>query len=110
MSPNFFTSKIILKSFIKLFIKSSYKIIFKKPVSLKPGDFCIKQMLSITGEFLKSVDNILEEVKIVLSDISKVFDNDWHKGLNCNLKRNGIFGELLRIILVFKQWETKNSA
>ena len=37
----------------------------------------------------------------VFLDISKAFDNVWHKGLIYKLQENGIFGELLNIIVDF---------
>ena len=65
-------------------------------------------MLSITREFLKYFGNILEEVKNVLSDISKVFDNDWHKGLNCNLKQTTFLVNFYALFLFLSNGKQKN--
>ena len=66
----------------------------------KPGDFCINQLLSITHEIYKSFDDGLE-VRGIFLDISKAFDNVWHKGLLYKLKRNGISGKQFDIITDF---------
>ena len=63
----------------------------------KPGDFCIKQLLSITHKIYKSFDNAFE-VRGVLLDISKAFDNVWHEGIIFKLKQNGISGKLLSVL------------
>ena len=38
------------------------------------------------------------EVRGVSLDISKAFDKVWHVGLLCKFKRNGISGDLLKLI------------
>ena len=38
----------------------------------------------------------------VFLDISKAFDNVWHKGLIYKLQENGISGELLNILIDFQ--------
>lgn len=57
-------------------------------------------MLSITREFLKYFDNILEEMK--------VFDNDWHKGLNCNLKETTFLVNFYALFLFLSNGKQKN--
>ena len=59
----------------------------------KPGDSYIKQLLSITREMCKSVDDRLDVCDVLL-DIFKAFDEVWHKGLKykfkqVSTKRNG---------------------
>ena len=49
-----------------------------------PGDSAINQLLYITNEFGKALD-----------DVSKAFDRVWHKGLLTILKSIGIQGPLL---------------
>ena len=49
------------------------KLITTNHSGFKPGDFCIKQLLSITHEIYKSFDDGLE-VRSVFLDISKAFD------------------------------------
>ena len=41
------------------------------------------------------------EVRGIVLNISKAFDKEWHGGLICKLKRNGINGDLLRLIESF---------
>ena len=64
----------------------------------KPGDSCINQLLSITHEIYQSLDDNLE-VRAVFLNISKAFDKVWHKGLIYKLKQNGIWGNILNIII-----------
>ena len=49
------------------------KLITPHQSGFKPGDSCIKQLLSITHEIYKSFDDGLE-VRSVFLDISKAFD------------------------------------
>ena len=46
----------------------------------KPGDSCIDQLLAITHEIYKSLDDGFE-VRNVFLDISKAVDKVWHEGL-----------------------------
>ena len=62
----------------------------------KPGDSCINQLLSITHKIYHSLDENYE-IRAVFLDISKAFDEVWHKGLFFKLKQNGISGNLLNI-------------
>ena len=66
----------------------------------KPGDSCINQLLSITHDIYKSLDDGFEG-KGVFLDISKAFDKFWHEGLIYKLKQNGVSGKLLNIIKDF---------
>ena len=69
-----------------------------------PGYSCVQQLISITHEIYNAFDcsNPSLEVRgIVFLDISKAFDNVWHDGLIYKLRRNGINGDLLRLIESF---------
>ena len=68
-------------------------LISYKQSGFKPGDSYIKQLLSITREMYKSVDDRLDVCDVLL-DIFKAFDKVWHKGLKykfkqVSTKRNG---------------------
>ena len=64
---------------------------------LKPGDSCINQLFAITHEIFSSFDNNYEVWGVFL-DISKAFDKVWHEGIVYKLKRNGISGNLLKVV------------
>ena len=66
----------------------------------KPGDSCINQLLSITHDIYKSLDDGFK-VKGEFLDISKAFNKVWHEGLIYKLKQNGISGKLLNITKYF---------
>ena len=66
----------------------------------KTGDSCINQLLSITHEINKSLDDGYE-VRTVFLDISKAFDKVWHLGLLYKLKQNVIADNLLNILTEF---------
>ena len=72
-------------------------LITENQPGFKPGDSCINQLLSITRDIYKSLDDGFE-IKGVFLDISKAFDKVWHEGLIYKLKQNGISGKLLNII------------
>ena len=46
----------------------------------KPGESCIIQLLCITHDIFRSLDNGLKTRGVFL-DISKTFDKVWHEGL-----------------------------
>ena len=65
----------------------------------RPSDSCINQLLAITHEIFEAFDcNPSLEVRSVFLDISKAFDNVWHKGLIYKIKSMGISGELLNLL------------
>ena len=67
-----------------------------------PGDSCVQRLISITDKIYNAFNcNPSLEVRRVFPDISKVFDKVWHDGLIYKLKRNGINGDLLRLIESF---------
>ena len=58
--------------------------------------------MSITHETYNAFDcNPFLEVRGVFLDISKTFDNVWDDGLIYKLKRNGINGDLLKLVESF---------
>ena len=59
-----------------------------------PGDFAVNQLMYITHEFGRALDEG-KEVRVVLCDISKAFDRVWHKGLLRKLESIGFRGSLL---------------
>ena len=59
-----------------------------------PGDSAVNQLLYITNEFGRTLDEG-KEVRVVFCDISKAFDRVWHKGLLRKLESIGIRGSLL---------------
>ena len=71
-----------------------------KQSGFKSGDSCINQLLSITHNIYKSLDQGYE-VRGVFLDISKAFDRVWHEGLLYKLKRNGIDGNLINLFKDF---------
>ena len=76
------------------------KLITPHRFGFKPGDSCIKQLLSITHEIYKFFDDGLE-VRNVFLDISKPFDKIRHDGVIFKLEQNGISGDLLNISIDF---------
>ena len=82
----------------KFFHKNS--IASQNQSGLKPGDSCTNQLLSITHQILKSLDNG-HEVRSVFVDMIKASDKVWHKRLILKLKQNGISGNLLSTLTNF---------
>ena len=66
--------------------------------SFKPGNSCSNQLIAITHKILKGYDDGLE-IRGVFLDISKGFDKIWHDGLIYKLRRNGICGNLLQLLI-----------
>ena len=69
-------------------------LISHNQVGLKRSDSRFNQLVSITHETYNSFDDGLD-VPGVFLDISKAFDNVWHKGLLYKLKQNVISSNLL---------------
>ena len=81
-----------------VFLKND--LISQRQSGIKPGDSCINQLLSITHEIYQSFDEGFD-VRSVLLDTSKAFDEVWHNGLIFKLKKNGISGNLLNLLSNF---------
>ena len=80
--------------------KCTHLLISSNQSGFKQGDSCINQLLSITHDIYKSLDQGYE-VRGVFLDISNTFGKVWHKGLIHKLKQNGIGGPLLKILTDF---------
>ena len=63
----------------------------------KRGNSCINQLLSITHEIYKSINDGWE---VRVSSL-KAFDKVWHHGVILELKQNEISGNLLKVIEEF---------
>ena len=79
---------------------SENELISNNQSGFKPGNLCINQLLCITHNIYQSLDDGLRTRGVFL-DISKAFDEVWHKILLFKLKQNGISGNLLNIITNF---------
>ena len=92
--------RLIFNSLFNYFIENN---LLSPPQSgFIPGDSCVQQLISITHEIYNAFDcNPSLEVRGVFLDISKAFDKVWYDGLIYKLKRNGINGDLLRLIESF---------
>ena len=82
----------------KFFISND--LISPNTSGFKPGDSCIKQLLSITHETCESFDNGLEVIGVFL-DMYKAFNKVCHEGPIFRFMQNGIFGDLLQFYLIF---------
>ena len=90
--------RLLCGSMFKLFTENNS--ISLNQLGFKPGDSCVNQLLSITHQIFKSLDNG-HEVRSVFLDMSKAFDKVWHKGIIFKLKQNGISGNLLSTLTDF---------
>jgi retron-type reverse transcriptase len=82
----------IYKHVYNVLLKNSF--ITPHQSGFTPGDSAINQLLSLTNEFGKALDEG-KEIRVVFCDISKAFDRVWHKGLLNKLENIGIQGSLL---------------
>ena len=69
-------------------------IIISHQSGFTPGDSAINQLLNITNELGKALDEG-KEIRVIFFDISKAFDRVWHRGLLSKLQSIGIKGNLL---------------
>ena len=61
----------------------------------RPGDSTVMQLIFVVNKIYQALEKG-NEVRAVFLDISKAFDNVWHKGLLAKLKSTGINGPLLQ--------------
>ena len=87
--------RLIFNEMFRFFISNN--LISPSQSSVKPGDSCINQLLSITHKIYNSFDDRIQ-FRDAFLDISKAFDKVWHEGLILKLKQNGISTDLLYII------------
>ena len=73
-------------------------LISQNQSGFKRGDSCINRLISITHDILNLLDKGLE-VRGVFLVISEAFEKVWHGALIYKLQQNGIFGELLNILI-----------
>ena len=74
----------------------------KHQSGFRPGDSCIYQLVVITHEIFLSFDpSTFLEIGGVFLDISKALDRVWYEGFLFKLKKNGVNGNLLRLIKSF---------
>ena len=66
----------------------------------RPRDSCVNQLLAINHKIYESFDEGFE-VTGVFIDIFKAFDKVCHEGLLRKLNRNGISGNLLKLLRDF---------
>jgi hypothetical protein len=64
-------------------------------LGFRPSDFAVNQLISISNDFGKAIDDG-KEIRIIFCDISKAFDRVWHKGLLYKLKSIGIDDTVLK--------------
>ena len=93
------------KTFERILYNSLFNFLNQNLISpTQPGfnasDSCINQLLSITHVIYHSMDEGYE-IRGVLLDTSKVFDQVLHEVLVFKLKQNGISGKLLNICVDF---------
>ena len=73
----------------EMFTFSSKNLILPYKPGFKPGDSCVKQLLSITHKICESLDNEMK-VRSVFSDMSKGFEKVWHESIIFILHYNRI--------------------
>ena len=78
--------------------KGFWRSSVRKLVSLS-GDFCVSQLLSIVHNINSPFDcDPTQDVGGIFSDISKVFNKVWHKGLLYNLETYGAKREVSNLL------------
>ena len=94
------------KIFEKIIFDSLYPYIFGNNFindlqsGYRKGDSAVKQLISITHEIYKAFDDS-KEIRAVFLDISRAFDKVWAAGLIFKLKRIGIEGDMINILISF---------
>ena len=92
--------KLIFNETFKFFIENELILLKPDDSAFKPDDSCINQLLAITHEVNKSLDEVLE-VRGVFLDITKAFDKVWPEGLILKLKQSSISGSWLNLLCDF---------
>ena len=100
------------KFFEKLIYDNLYSYIYDntfipdKQSGYKKCDYTVKQLISITNEIYKTLDEN-NKLRAVFLDISRTFDRVCHDGLLFKLRQIGIQGQALNIIKI--SWKTMNN-
>ena len=81
--------RLLCDSMFKFFAENN--LISLNQSCFKPVDSGVNQLLSITHQIFKSLDNG-HEIRSVFLDMSKAFDKVWHKGLIFKLKKKRYIG------------------
>ena len=84
---------------------SSNDIISKHQHGFRPSHSCQSQLLLLTDDILKAMDN-KKQIDLIFLDFCKAFDKVPHRRLLNKLKYYGITGELVKWI---EQWLTKRN-
>ena len=80
----------------------SNNLISERQSGFRKNDSTIKQLISIVHDIHSVLDyNPPKNIQAVFLDISKAFYKVWHDGLLHKLKRNGVNGNMLKIIESF---------
>ena len=91
------SEKILFKKLYNYLIENN--LISKNQSGFTPGDSGTNQLLYLVNLIHEAFnDKNCLEVRSVFLDMSKAFDKVWHQGLIFKLKRNGIEGNLLRLL------------
>ena len=81
--------RLLCDSMFKFFTENN--LISLNQSRFKPVDSGVNQLLSITHQIFKSLDNG-HEIRSVFLDMSKAFDKVWHEGLIFKLKKKRYIG------------------
>lgn len=87
--------KLLYNKILSLFITNNFSL--QNWTLLKTWESCINQLLSIIHRMYKSV-NDRQEIRGVLLNISKPFENVCHENVIYKLKQDRILGNMLKIV------------
>ena len=71
-----------------------HNLLFKNQSGFQPSDSTINQLSEIYNIIISNLDKG-KDIMFIFCDISKAFDNVWHKGLIYKLQKYGIRGKIL---------------